>query len=139
MKHFVQYHKNWEENCNPLANPKPYVYTTLCDAKESMVLNAWENAERVWLIYRSTPDAKKYFLGYTFKVTDVELKKDHFEMFGDPGKVNVFMPPVNLTEKKWFSAFLKSQGNFGFGFMSIQEEYIHRFEELLANSNTELR
>ncbi|WP_160061325.1 hypothetical protein [Psychromonas sp. L1A2] len=135
MKHFIQYHKSWEEG-NPLSNPQPYVFTKLNSMKESIVVDAWENGGRVWLIHRTDPNSSDYYIAYTFEVADVDVSDKHLEMFGEEGSIKVFNPPIVLskTKQKWFSDFLKKNGNFAFGFKSLQSEFEKEFDDFLAKS-----
>jgi hypothetical protein len=135
MKHFIQYHKSWEEG-NPLSNPQPYVFTKLTSSKESFVVDAWSNSERVWLIHRTEPNSHEYYIAYTFKVADVEASEEQLEMFGNKGSVTVFNPPIVLskTKQKWFLDFLKKHGNFAFGFMPLQSNFVSEFDEFLAKA-----
>ena len=88
MRHLIQYHKSWELG-NPLQAPKPYVFTSNIAAKEGLAMNAWAESERVWLIYRNSPDNKEYFVGYTFKVNDIDDSGDSLTLDGEEGVTTV--------------------------------------------------
>lgn len=133
MKHLIQYHKAWEHG-DPLRAPKPYVFTS----KESLARNAWAENARVWLIYRKSPDDKKYFIGYTFKVSDLNDSGNSLELYGEEGATTVFTPQISLskTTTPWFSDFLRAHGNFGLGLLSLSQDFVDIFEQMLLEKSS---
>ncbi|QOR37926.1 hypothetical protein HNO52_04965 [Billgrantia diversa] len=133
MRHLIQYHKSWELG-NPMQAPKPYVFTSNIAAKEGLALNAWAESERVWLIYRSSPDDNEYFVGYTFKVNDLDDSGDSLKLYGEEGATTVFNPPITLSKalKPWFAQFLSAHGNFGFGLFPLSQNFVEHFEQMLS-------
>lgn len=137
MKHIVQYHKSWELG-NPLKSAKPYAFTTHIPSKETLSLNAGAEGARVWLIYRTAPDSIKYYIAYSFKVTDVDIVDDRIELSGSEKNSTIFNPPIELSRVKqmWFSEFLQKHGNFGLGLLPIDDAFSEYFDDYLASAES---
>jgi hypothetical protein len=134
MKHIVQYHKSWEQG-NPLKSVKPYAYTTNIASKETIALNAGAAGARVWLIYRTDPNSKLYYVAYTFKVSDVDTIGNKIELTGIENTSTIFNPPIELSKskQKWFAEFLKKHGNFGLGLIPIDDAFAMYFDNFLSS------
>jgi len=136
-KQYIQYHKVWKHG-NPLLFPRPKAFTSDIPQKQGHAFSAIEERSRVWLIYRDSEESKEYYLAYTFTAVDFELEGEKIILFSEPGKAEVFMPPIALNRKKdsWFAELMSRHGNFGLGFMPLNEDGVCNLEAILASSST---
>lgn len=87
-------------------------------------------------MYRDSDKSEDYFLAYTFKAVDFELDNGKIILYGEPGKAEIFIPPIALNRRDhpWFASLLKRHGNFAFGFMPLNEDGIHNLEAIRATA-----
>lgn len=117
MTEFVVYH-----------NPSRMGYSALDVDALSIVTNkpaAGAKGSRVWLITGEGRSPKQYFIRGIFTVDSVS-RSDHpkfkIQVAGTAGKL--FDPMIRIDAHAWFPQFRHSQGNFAFGFNSINDPVI---------------
>jgi hypothetical protein len=140
MKQYIQYHKAWERG-NPLLFTRPKAFTEDIPQKAGHALTAVEKHSRVWLIYREAVDADEYYVAYTFNAVDFDFDDGKIIVLSEPGKAQVFLPPIVLTHRSnpWFSELLRRHGNFAFGFMPLNEEGVSNLETIRASATSVYR
>lgn len=122
-KHFLSYH-NAERMGHAFEEATPFSVAASKSVKGLV-------GERVWSV-SGEGRPRRYILRDTWVVKGVGgSEQDEFSnsAYGDGV---IFDPPIALSGRSWFPAFLKSQSNFSLGLLPIKSEYVPHFELLLS-------
>ncbi len=130
MSDFVVYHKSVKMGYPALDINNLAIYTN-----KKVTLDTYQNS-RIWLI-AGEGSPRKYFLRATFRIGDViDSDKPEFQhlITGTDGQLLDPMP--DITNEKWFPSFIKTQGNFSFGFNLIKDSVVVKNLSDILRGNT---
>ena len=87
---------------------------------------------KIWILEGYGKPKTYLFRGY-YDVDVVESDENDDQLYYLVGKEGEFIEhEVVLNNEFWFPSLRRMQGNFGFGIQALRQEYVQKFEILLA-------